>query len=225
MPAHGNFSITPRNGENFGDWFVVRETNMKKRKRRILVKCSCGKVCDRDLYSIVSGKSKSCGHEAISKLIESRTKHNCSRRMNKSPTYITWSSMIARCHYKKSASYKRYGARGITVCDEWRNSFQSFLNDMGERPEGLQLDRIDSSKNYSKENCRWVSPKQNSINRSTTKFTTFLGVTLPFSDLCKYFRVSEPSVRKRMKQGMKREAAFSSAYYSPQRGKMWSTST
>ena len=87
----------------------------------------------------------------------------------KSPTYCTWFSMKYRC--KKD---ERYSKRGITVCEEW-NNFENFLKDMGERPEGMSLDRIENDKGYYKENCRWATPLEQSLNRRNV-FYEFQGV-------------------------------------------------
>jgi len=79
--------------------------------------------------------------------------------------YWLWEGMRKRCNQKSEKSYASYGAKGITVCDEWK-SFWKFLEDMGERPSPIHsLDRIDNSKGYSKENCRWATPKQQHENR------------------------------------------------------------
>lgn len=80
------------------------------------------------------------------------------------PTYNTWSSMHSRCKDPRNASYGRYGGRGITVCDHWSN-FENFLADMGKRPEGLTLDRIDGDGNYEPGNCRWATLKEQAANR------------------------------------------------------------
>lgn len=83
-----------------------------------------------------------------------------------STLYTTWQSMIDRCHNTRSKQYKDYGGRGIFVCDEWRNSFKSFYDDMGNKPfKGAQIDRINNDDGYYKENCRWVTKHQNLWNR------------------------------------------------------------
>ena len=86
-------------------------------------------------------------------------------------TYSIWKQMKARCYSPYSTSYNRYGARGVTVCQEWLDSYDAFVRDMGNRPQGLQIDRIDNEKGYCKENCRWVTPAENSRNRRDTKLT------------------------------------------------------
>lgn len=92
------------------------------------------------------------------------------------PTYCTWKMMRRRCNDPKHKSYKDYGARGIKVCDRWQTSFQDFLADMGERPEGKTLDRIKSHLGYFKENCKWsTSEEQN--NNQRMRCTNTSGIT------------------------------------------------
>ncbi len=89
--------------------------------------------------------------------------------MHDSKTHKSWDGMIQRCTNPKSTSYQKYGGRGIAVCERWRESFVAFLADMGERPDGKSLDRIDNMRGYSPENCRWATPSEQMQNRRLTK--------------------------------------------------------
>ena len=80
--------------------------------------------------------------------------------------YRSWNSMITRCYNPKAASYRYYGGKGIKVCEEWKSNFRAFYKDMGPRPEGTTLDRIDGNKDYEPGNCRWATVKQQIHNRS-----------------------------------------------------------
>jgi hypothetical protein len=85
------------------------------------------------------------------------------------PTYKSWAAMKNRCCDPGATHYQHYGGRGITVCDRWLKSFADFLADMGERPEGHTLDRIDNDGNYEPSNCRWATPKQQAANRRPSR--------------------------------------------------------
>lgn len=89
---------------------------------------------------------------------------------NHRATYQSWQDMKQRCYNQKNAQYKNYGARGITVCDRWRNDFSAFLADMKAKPAGLTLDRIDNNKGYEPGNCRWATPAQQRVNQRSCVF-------------------------------------------------------
>jgi len=88
------------------------------------------------------------------------------------PLYPTWITMRARCQNEKHISYKNYGARGIKVCPRWDRSFQAFLRDMGERPEGMTLDRVNNDGDYAPNNCRWATYKAQALNKRDRKNKT-----------------------------------------------------
>lgn len=115
------------------------------------------------LANLRSGKSKSCGclqKEIASKMLRQHGK-------SRTTTYQIWLSMNRRCGNSSHRAYKNYGGRGITVCQRWRESFESFLEDMGERPLNMQIDRINNNEGYYPENCRWATASENNFNRRT----------------------------------------------------------
>jgi len=92
------------------------------------------------------------------------------RSLKSNPTYVTYRGMLGRCYDPGNASYQRYGARGVVVCDRWLD-FDAFVEDMGLRPRGKTLDRIDPTGPYNKENCRWATRKEQQRRRAATKLT------------------------------------------------------
>jgi hypothetical protein len=140
----------------------------KKKIKMVECICDCGNSFVSRLQNIKSQHTKSCGCLQKSKSAEnclSRTKHNHSTREGHTATYISYRGMIERTTNPKHKSYQYYGGRGIKVCDRWKNSYLDFLNDMGERPQGLTIDRIDSNGNYEPLNCRWSDTKTQLSNR------------------------------------------------------------
>ena len=97
--------------------------------------------------------------------------HAVRHGMRSTSTYSSWANILQRCTNQNSQAYERYGGRGITVCDRWRNSFENFYADMGERPEGTSIDRINNDSNYEPGNCRWATSTEQNNNRRERRKT------------------------------------------------------
>jgi len=120
-----------------------------------------------------------------------------------------WLSMVARCHNIKNTAYHRYGKRGIFVCNEWRYDFDRFYEDMCPRPEGMTLDRIDNNKGYSKENCRWVTYKENNRNTRRTVFLDVNGALMKIHEISEAIGQKESTIHYRIKKGLSLEKIMS----------------
>lgn len=117
--------------------------------------------------------------------------------------------MLQRCYDPRTNGYARYGRRGITVCAEWRKSFHTFLRDMGNRPQGAVLDRIDNEKGYSPRNCRWVSQARSALNRTNTIYVVLSGDRMPLLDACKKVGIPYLTAFRRLERGWNERRALS----------------
>lgn len=152
-------------GETFGRLTVLSDApRTHKYLRRVFARCECGTVKDYQLGNLRAGITKSCGC-ILRDMRPTNLTHGHSCGIGTSPTYQSWYAMKQRCTNPKHGKWKDYGGRGIAVCDRWLNSFENFLADMGERPNGTTLDRQEVNGNYEPSNCRWATAAEQSRNR------------------------------------------------------------
>lgn len=119
-------------------------------------------------------------------------------RKSKTKEYYSWQQLKKRCLNSETKQYPDYGGRGITVCDEWRNSFENFFRDMGECPIGYSIDRINNNLGYFKENCRWADSKTQNRNKRDTLLVTYNNVTKPLIEFCEELNISYNMAFKRI---------------------------
>lgn len=198
-------------GKRFGRLIVLKNLPPKRFSsgtsyRVVLCRCDCGTEKEIRLKSIKNNDTKSCGCLNREKL-KARSTH----KMIESSEYSSWSSIIQRCTNKKSKHFKNWGARGITVCEEWKK-FENFFADMGKKPfEGAQIDRIDNEKGYYKENCRWVTSRENLRNTRRNRIIKYKGQSKCLVEWAELLKINYQTLRSRIgRLGWSVERAFTS---------------
>lgn len=164
--------------------------------------CECGteKIIAGKHLKAKKGNTRSCGclaSESAGKRWEGRFKTHGYARTS---TYHIWTGIRQRCYNEKNPAYEYYGARGIRVCDRW-NRFENFLEDMGERPEGKSLDRIDNDGPYSEENCRWASHQEQMNNTGKNIRIEFNGLSLTVSQWARRLNIPQYLLAERLRNG------------------------
>lgn len=155
-------------GVKNGRLLMLEDVGSRNGSRLWKCQCDCGNVVEVIGSSVKFGHTLSCG--CLHK--ENTSAANTTHGMSYSTEYRTYASMLGRCYNENNEKYPIYGERGISVCDEWRESFETFFEDMGSKPKGLTLERMDVNRNYCKDNCIWDTPNEQAYNQRKRKDNT-----------------------------------------------------
>lgn len=198
-------------GSKFGRLSVVKLDSPKGRRICWLCLCECGNQVAVRSNSLRVGETQSCGCKQRDEVAKRSKTHGHTRGSNgKYPTseYYAWFSAKSRCCNPKNKGYKHYGARGITICRQWRESFEVFLHDMGPRPPGYSLDRKNNSGNYEPGNCRWSTRKQQNQNTRRNVLAIIGGETHCVTEWVNRLGINRGAVSSRLQRGWTPERAL-----------------
>ena len=166
-------------GMRFGKLVVLSDSGQRGKGGNVkwTCRCDCGKTTIVTGNNLKSKSILSCGCHRSDRM----TKRNSKHLMAHSLTYYVWDGIKKRCTNPKSPNFHLYGGRVINVCDRWLNSFDNFLADMGEKPPGMSIDRIDVNGDYQPSNCRWATAKEQCNNKRSNTLITYNGETKTLS--------------------------------------------
>ena len=185
-------------GQKFGLLTVIGLAETDTRKTYWVCKCDCGNMKTVRSDSLLCGAIKSCGC-IKRKQDEVNLTKNHRHKMSGTRIYLEWQGMKGRCYNKGSARYADWGGRGIEVCEQWRNSFESFYTwaMANGYQDNLTIDRIDHNGNYCPENCRWVGQQEQCRNRRSNINITIGNSTRTLMEWCEIFQVDYTNVNAR----------------------------
>ncbi len=198
-------------GGRFGRLTIVGIDDAKTKKSGVvfICDCDCGKRTKvYGLSRLKAGVVRSCGCYGKDQRLKSVRSHG----KTGSSEYVSWCNMRRRCYDPSVESFKHYGGRGITVCDLWRESFENFFADMGNRPKGKLLDRIDNDGNYEPDNCKWSTRREQNYNRRITIKIEWRGETRTIGDWAEITGLSWSRIWSRYYRGMTGKQIFETPF-------------
>lgn len=181
-------------GKQFGHLVVVEHCGSKNNRMLWTCRCECGNVTEVDTHSLTSGNTKSCGCRKYGGRLSHGEAKDSQTRL-----YRIWSGMKNRCANESHIGFHLYGGKGIRVCDEWKSfeNFRNWANQNGYN-DSLTIDRIDSSRNYEPNNCRWVTYKKQSNNTTRNHFVTAFDTIKTISEWSDVFGVPQRTIAARV---------------------------
>lgn len=192
-----NIRIQYKNGDKIGTAVFINEIEPKNGRRATFL-CKCGRHFDTYISKVSIGNIKGCGCWKIKHGHTVGVKNGGKR----SSEYMAWLNMIKRCTSPINVAYMNYGGRGILICEEWLNSFEAFLTDMGKKPSSKHsLDRIDNNGNYEAINCRWAVKKTQARNQRSNVFITHDGLTLCLAEWAEKLSIKNSVFWARLNSG------------------------
>jgi hypothetical protein len=196
--------IEYKSGDIIGGCLFLRDAGKESKRRMAIFRCNCGNDFRAEIFNVKSKKIISCGcrlwDQEKSRLSSIRhTTHG----LTGSKEYNSWQAMKTRCLTNGHQTYESYGAKGISICERWVDSFESFLEDMGKAPSPLHtIDRFPDKKgNYEPGNCRWADKIEQANNTSKTIFLTCYGLTESLTYWSKRVRISKSGIKRRLDVG------------------------
>ena len=188
-------------GEKYGKLTVVSLDRREGKKNRWVCSCECGGEARVVRHSLLDGHTKSCGCNRVE-----FGKNQHTHQMTCTTEYRTWRHIKSRCFNPNVPSYKDYGARGISMCDEWVNSFEQFYKDMGLKPsKDYSIERINNNKGYTPENCKWATRTEQNKNKRNTILIEYVGKKQTLGDWSKDTGINKICLYKRHRMGWSAE--------------------
>ena len=196
--------IKDMTGKRIGKIIVIGRDKTRGHGAMWHCRCDCGSIFStRGNHLRKKNPTESCGC-----INYGGEKHGHTKSYKQSKTYKTWLSMKSRCFNKNTISWHNYGGRGITVCKKWTTSFESFLKDMGEKPEGKSLERINVNGDYKPSNCKWATNVEQGNNRRNNSIIFYKGESKTVTEWSRITGIQRSSIYSRLRNNWDIEKAL-----------------